>query len=225
MNFKTRRAEERAVIFAWIAAALLFAGCKKTPPVQQQGPLPVNVIVAVEKEVTEWDEFTGRIEAVESVDVRARVNGYLQSVNFKAGALVNKDDLLFVIDPRPYQADFERAQAEVDRAESQVRLADIDAKRANNLREKKTISAEEFDQKIAALRQAEATARSAKAAKDAAALNLEFTQIKSPIAGRVSNERVTAGNLVMAGGGSGTVLTPGASVQPLYVDAHADENS
>ncbi len=225
MNFKTRRAEERAVIFAWIAAALLFAGCKKTPPVQQQGPLPVNVIVAVEKEVTEWDEFTGRIEAVESVDVRARVNGYLQSVNFKAGALVNKDDLLFVIDPRPYQADFERAQAEVDRAESQVRLADIDAKRANNLREKKTISAEEFDQKIAALRQAEATARSAKAAKDAAALNLEFTQIKSPIAGRVSNERVTAGNLVMAGSGSDTVLTTVVSVDPLYVYADADENS
>jgi RND family efflux transporter MFP subunit len=210
-----------------ILALTLFAtaSCKKPPATPQQGPLPVNVVTVIEKEVTEWDEYTGRIEAVESVELRARVSGYLQSVNFKAGALVNQGDLLFVIDPRPYQADFERSQAEVDRAEAQLKLAEIDAKRAQDLRQKSTISAEEFDQKNAALRQAEASARSAKAAKASAALNLEFTQIKSPIAGRVSNERVTIGNLVMAGAGTDTVLTTVVSVDPLYVYVDADENS
>jgi len=215
----------RAAFSASLGICLAVSGCKKAPPSQQQGPLPVNVVIAVEKEVTEWDEFTGRIEAVESVDIHARVSGYIQSVNFKAGALVEKGDLLFVIDPRPYQADLDRAQAEVERADAQLKLAQIDYTRAQDLRKKNTISAEEFDQKAAGLRQAEATTRSAKAAKDAAALNLEFTQVRSPIAGRVSNERVTAGNLVIAGGSSDSVLTTVVSVDPIYVYVDADENS
>jgi multidrug efflux system membrane fusion protein len=215
----------RAAFSALLGICLAVSGCKKAPPSQQQGPLPVNVAIAVEKEVTEWDEFTGRIEAVESVDIHARVSGYIQSVNFKAGALVEKGDLLFVIDPRPYQADLDRAQAEVERADAQLKLAQIDYTRAQDLRKKNTISAEEFDQKAAGLRQAEATTRSAKAAKDAAALNLEFTQVRSPIAGRVSNERVTAGNLVIAGGSSDSVLTTVVSVDPIYVYVDADENS
>jgi multidrug efflux system membrane fusion protein len=215
----------RAAFSASLGICLAVSGCKKAPPSQQQGPLPVNVVITVEKEVTEWDEFTGRIEAVESVDIHARVSGYIQSVNFKAGALVEKGDLLFVIDPRPYQADLDRAQAEVERADAQLKLAQIDYTRAQDLRKKNTISAEEFDQKAAGLRQAEATTRSAKAAKDAAALNLEFTQVRSPIAGRVSNERVTAGNLVIAGGSSDSVLTTVVSVDPIYVYVDADENS
>src|SRR5205085_1560809 len=119
-------------------ASLILASCKRTPATQNAGPLPVNVVTAIEKEVTEWDDFTGRIEAVESVEIRARVSGYLQSVNFKAGALVKAGDLLFVIDPRPYQADFDRAQAEVERTEAQVKLAEIDYKRAQDLRQKNT---------------------------------------------------------------------------------------
>src|SRR5215213_1970103 len=203
----------RPAVAAGLGFLLFAVGCRKAPPAQQQGPLPVNVVVAVEKDVSEWDEFTGRVEAVESVNVHPRVSGYVQSVNFKAGALVEKGDLLFVIDPRPYQADLDRAQAEVERAEAQLKLAQIDYARAQDLRKKNTISAEEFDQKAAALRQGEASARSAKAAKDSAALNLEFTQVRSPIAGRVSNERVTAGNLVTAGGAD-TVLTTVVSVDP-----------
>ena len=179
--------------------ATLLSGCQKKPAPPSQGPLPVNVVTVEEKQVTEWDEFTGRIEAVESVEIRARVSGYLQSVNFKAGAVVKAGDLLFVIDPRPYQADLDRAQAELDRTAAQLKLAEIDYRRAEDLRKKNTISAEEFDQKAAALRQAEAAVRSSTATKESAALNLEFTQIKSPIAGRVSNERVTVGNLVMTG--------------------------
>jgi RND family efflux transporter MFP subunit len=208
------------------ATALLFgsAGCKKAPPVQQQGPLPVNVIAAVEREVTEWDEFTGRIEAVESVEIRPRVSGYITEIHFKAGALVNKDDLLFVIDPRPYQADLDKATAEVERAAAQMKLAQIDFNRAEDLRKKNVTSPEEFDQKAASLQQAEATVRSAKAAKDSASLNLAFTRITSPIAGRVSNETVTVGNLVTAGGAD-QVLTRVVSVDPFYVYVDADENS
>jgi RND family efflux transporter MFP subunit len=218
-------ARPHAVVLTGFAFALLvFSGCKKAPPVQQQGPLPVNVITAVEREVVEWDEFTGRIEAVESVDIRPRVSGYITEIHFKAGALVNKGDLLFVIDPRPYQADLDRAAANVEQAQAQLKLAQIDFKRTEALRQKNVVSPEEFDQKAATLQQGEASVRSAQAAQDAAKLNLDFTRITSPIAGRVSNERVTVGNLVTAGG-TDTVLTTVVSIDPFYVYADADENS
>jgi RND family efflux transporter MFP subunit len=217
---------QSAVHLALSFAVLLLAltGCRKGPPAQQQGPLPVNVITAVEKEVTEWDEFTGRIEAVESVDVRPRVSGYITEIHFKAGAVVHKGDLLFVIDPRPYQADLDRATANFEQAEAQVKLAQIDFKRTQALRQKNVVSPEEFDQKAASLQQAEASGRSAKAARDSAVLNLDFTRITSPITGRVSNERVTIGNLVTAGS-TDTVLTTVVSVDPFYVYIDADENS
>ena len=207
-----------------VVVLLVLPGCRKAPPAPQQGPLPVNVITAIEKEVTEWDEFTGRIEAVESVDIRPRVSGYITEIHFKAGAVVNKGDLLFVIDPRPYQADLDRATANFEQAEAQVKLAQIDFKRTQGLRQKNVVSPEEFDQKAASLQQAEASGRSAKAARDSAALNLDFTRITSPLAGRVSNERVTVGNLVTAGG-TDTVLTTVVSVDPFYVYIDADENS
>ena len=222
----SRPSRQSTVHLALSFAVLLLAltGCRKAPPAQQQGPLPVNVITAVEKEVTEWDEFTGRIEAVESVDVRPRVSGYITEIHFKAGAVVNKGDLLFVIDPRPYQADLDRATANFEQAEAQVKLAQIDFKRTQALRQKNVVSPEEFDQKAASLQQAEASGRSAKAARDSAALNLDFTRITSPITGRVSNERVTVGNLVTAGS-TDTVLTTVVSVDPFYVYIDADENS
>ncbi len=209
---------------AVLALGVIVAGCKKQPAAQQQGPLPVNVQTAVEKEVTEWDEFTGRIEAVESVEIRPRVSGYITEIHFKAGALVEKGDLLFVIDPRPYQADLDRAAANVEQTQAQLKLAEIDFKRTQALRQKNVVSPEEFDQKAASLQQAQASVRSAQAAKDAAALNLDFTRITSPISGRVSNESVTVGNLVMAGA-TDTVLTTVVSVDPFYVYIDADENS
>jgi len=202
-----------------------FGACKKEAPPQQQGPLPVNVITAIEKEVTEWDEFTGRTEAVESVEIRPRVTGYITEIHFKAGALVKAGDLLFVIDPRPYQADLDRASANVDQALAQQKLAQIDFDRAKDLRDKKVTSPEEFDQKLAAFQQAQASVRSAQAAKDAAVLNLEFTKIRSPITGRVSNERVTVGNLVQSSMGTDGVLTTVVSIDPIYVYIDADENS
>lgn len=213
-----------AVLIGAAPAVFAFAGCKKQPPAQQHGPLPVNVQTAIEKEVVEWDEFTGRIDAVESVEIRPRVSGYITEIHFKAGALVEKGDLLFVIDPRPYQADLDRAVANVEQTQAQLKLAEIDFKRTEALRQKNVVSPEEFDQKAASLQQAQASVRSAQAAKDSAALNLDFTRITSPISGRVSNESVTVGNLVMAGT-TDTVLTTVVSVDPFYVYVDADENS
>jgi membrane fusion protein, multidrug efflux system len=200
------------------------AGCKKSSA-PQQGPLPVNVVTVIEKEVNEWDEFTGRLEAVESVEIRPRVSGYITEVHIEAGAIIKKGDLLYVIDPRPYQADFDRAAAEFERMQAQLKLAQIELDRAKELRTKNTISASEFDQKAATYQGASAAASSAEAAKNSAALNLEFTQIKSPIDGRVSDARITLGNLVQPGAGPESVLTTVVSVDPIYAKVDADENA
>jgi membrane fusion protein, multidrug efflux system len=199
-------------------------GCRKAsaPP---QPPLPVNFVTAVEKQVNEWDEFTGRLDAVEFVEIRPRVSGYITEIHFEAGAIVKKSDLLYVIDPRPYQADFDRAAAEVDRLDAQVKLAQIELNRAKELRNKNTISVSEFDQRAATYQGAAAAKSSAEAAKNAAALNLEFTQIKSPIDGRVSDARITLGNLVQPGAGPESVLTTIISVNPIYAKVDADENA
>jgi RND family efflux transporter MFP subunit len=199
-------------------------GCKKAS-VTQQPPLPVNVVTAIEKEVNEWDEFTGRLEAVESVEIRPRVSGYITEVRFEEGAIVKKGDLLYVIDPRPYQADFDRAAAEFERMQAQLRLSQIELDRGKELRDKHTISASEFDQRAATYQGAAAAAAAAEAAKNSAALNLEFTQIKSPIDGRVSDARITLGNLVQPGPGPESVLTTVVSVDPIYAKVDADENA
>jgi multidrug efflux system membrane fusion protein len=214
------------LVFSLGLALFLIAevGCKKaTAPAQ--APLPVNVVTVVEKEVNEWDEFTGRLEAVESVEIRPRVSGYITEIHFEAGAIIKKGDLLYVIDPRPYQADFDRAAAEFERMQAQLKLAQIELDRAKELRTKNTISASEFDQKAATYQGASAASASAEAAKNSAALNLEFTQIKSPIDGRVSDARITLGNLVQPGAGFESVLTTVVSIDPIYAKVDADENA
>src|SRR5437867_9810608 len=213
--------------FAGVGLLLVFlmgSGCRKVSA-PQQGPLPVNVVTVVEKEVNEWDEFTGRLEAVESVEIRPRVSGYITEIHFEAGAIIKKGDLLYVIDPRPYQADFDRAASELERMRAQEKLAQIELDRAKELRAKNTISASEFDQKAATYQGASAATASAVAAKNAAALNLEFTQVKSPIDGRVSDARITLGNLVQPGAGPENVLTTVVSVDPIYAKVDADENA
>jgi RND family efflux transporter MFP subunit len=213
--------------FAGVGLLLVFltgSGCKKAS-VTQQPPLPVNVVTAIEKEVNEWDEFTGRLEAVEFVEIRPRVSGYITDIRFSAGAIVKKGDLLYVIDPRPYQADFDRASAELERTQAELKLAEIELNRAKELRAKNTISASEFDQRAATYQGSSAAARSAEAAKNSAALDIEFTQIKSPIDGRVSDARITLGNLVQPGAGPESVLTTVISVDPIYAKVDADENA
>jgi membrane fusion protein, multidrug efflux system len=210
---------------AFAALSFIFVDCSKSPANKGQPALPVNVVTVVEKEVNEWDEFTGRLDPVESVEIRPRVSGYITEIHFEAGAIVKKGDLLYVIDPRPYQADFDRAKAEVDRMDAQLKLAQIELNRAKELRDKNTISASEFDQRAATYQGAAAAKSSAEAAKNSAALNLEFTQIKSPVDGRVSDQRITVGNLVQPGAGAESVLTTVVSIDPIYAKVDADENA
>jgi len=212
-------------VAAFAAVSLIVVDCNKSPANKGSPPLPVNVVTASEKEVNEWDEFTGRLDPVESVEIRPRVSGYITEIHFEAGAIVKKGDLLYVIDPRPYQADFDRAKAEVDRMDAQLKLAQIELNRAKELRDKNTISASEFDQKAATYQGAAAAKSSAEAAKNSAALNLEFTQIKSPVDGRVSDQRITVGNLVQPGAGAESVLTTVVSIDPIYAKVDADENA
>lgn len=203
------------------AVLTTIGACKKAKAPVAAGPMPVNVITAIGKDVTEWSEFTGRMEAVNSVEIRPRVSGYITEVRFTAGDIVKEGDPLFLIDPRPYQAELDRATATLEQTQAQQKLAEIDFRRVENLKQKQVVAAEEYDQKAAALAQAQATARAAQASRDTAALNVEFTQIKSPIAGRTSNVRITVGNLVQ----SDSVLTTVVSVDPFYVYADADENT
>jgi RND family efflux transporter MFP subunit len=220
MRFGFRLGITGAVAFAHF----FFAGCKKASVTEQPAALPVSFVTVIEKEVTEWDEFTGRLDAVDSVEIRPRVSGYITEIQFQAGAIVKKGDPLFIIDRRPYQADFERAAAELERAQAQLKLAEIELGRAKELRTSKIIAASEFDLKAAAWQQASAAARAGEAAKNYAALNLEFTEITSPIDGRVSDARITVGNLVQPGPGVESVLTTVVSVDPIYVKTDADEN-
>jgi RND family efflux transporter MFP subunit len=204
---------------------LLFAGCGR-PAARSAPPAPlVSFVQPVARDVIEWDEYTGRLEAVESVELRARVSGYLGRVHFKEGSLVRKGDLLFEIDPRPYQAEFDHAEAEQQRAVSQADLAKNDFERAQRLIDTKAISEEDFDTKAKLYAAAQAAIRSAKAAADAARLNLEFTQVHSPITGRIGRALITEGNLVVGGAGGATLLTTVVSMDPLYCYADVDERS
>lgn len=212
--------------FFGCAVALILLGCKNPPSsVPPKGPLPVNAITAVERDVTAWDEFTGRMEAVDAVEIRSRVSGYLTEVHFKAGDIVEKGVPLFTIDPRPYQADLDRASAMLEQVEAQLKLAQVEFDRAKGLINSQAISAQDLDQKAAALQQAKAGVSAAKAAKEAAALSLGFTRIESPIAGRLSDVRVTVGNLVQSTGGAEGVLTTIISIDSLYAYVDADENA
>jgi RND family efflux transporter MFP subunit len=183
-------------------------------------PPQVNVAQALARQVTESDEFTGRFEAVEHVEVRPRVSGYISSVNFTEGSEVAKGDVLFVIDPRPYEAERNRARAQLAQARSQLELAKSQRDRATALLAKHAISQEEFDTRTAGNEQAEANVAAAQAALDSAALNLGFTRVLAPISGRISRALVTSGNLVGAGQ---TLLTTVVSVDPIYVSFDGDE--
>jgi multidrug efflux system membrane fusion protein len=204
----------------------MLTGCGK-PASKTAPPAVVSVIQPVARDVVEWDEYIGRLESPETVEIRARVSGYLDKVHFKEGKEVKKGDLLFTIDQRPYQAEYDRAQAEHQRAESQADLAKSDAERAKNLIATKAISTEDFDTKTKTYTSALAAVKSAMAAMDSARLNLEFTEIRAPIDGRISSALVTEGNLVSGGvsGAGASLLTTLVSLDPLYCYGSADERA
>ncbi|MGR8940811.1 MAG: efflux RND transporter periplasmic adaptor subunit [Gammaproteobacteria bacterium] len=188
-----------------------------------QGPPPkIKIAQPLSQSVTESDEYTGRIEAVESVEIRARVSGYLDKVNFKDGEKVKKGDLLFVIDPRPFKAQLDYAMAELERVRSRKELAVNDMARAEKLFAVKAISKEEYDARQKGLREASAVVDSAAANVETARLNLEFTQVRAPIDGRIGRELITPGNLVKS---DETLLTTIVSIDPVYVYVDADERA
>ena len=193
----------------------------------QQGPPPapeISVAVVPERDITEWDEYTGRLEAVDTVEIRPQVSGYLQKVVFAEGKEVHKGDLLFQIDPRPFEAELARALAAQDQAQTALELARADFSRAEKLLATRAISQEEYDQRVAASRNAAAALKSADAAVQVARLNLNYTHITSPIDGRVGRAEVTQGNLVSGGqGGQATRLTTVVSLQPMYAYFEAAE--
>ena len=189
----------------------------------QPQAMPVPVQVIQQQEVTTWDEFSGRLEAVERVDVRSRVAGAVKSVHFAEGALVKKDDLLITIDPDPYAAEVDRAQAQVVAAQARLTYTKSERERAKRLWDESAIAQRELDERVNAEQEADANLRAAKAALTSAKLNLSYTQVRAPVAGRVGRLEVTVGNLVPAGPGA-PVLTTLVSVNPIYASFDADEH-
>jgi len=210
---------------ASLVIALAAVGCgSQAAPHEGGAPPPPQVSVAqvLSKQVRQWDEFTGRVSAPESVELRARVSGYVDRVAYKEGQDVKKGDLLFVIDQRRYRAELNRAQAELERARAEARLAQTQDKRAQTLVEAKAISREEFETRRAASTQGDAAVRAAEAAVASAQLDLTFTEVRSPIDGRAGRALITVGNLASA---DQTVLTTVVSQNPMYVYFEADEQT
>lgn len=208
-------------LLAIVVMLFVVSSCKP----QQATPPPPEVSVAqpVTKEVTEWDDFTGRLEPIKSVEVRARVSGYLDSIHFKDGQQVKAGELLFVIDPRPYEAEAERARAELKRAQAQRNLAQQNLQRAEKLIQGNTIAPEQFDARRNEYDIADANVSQAEAAAKSAELNLEFTQVMAPIDGRISRRYADEGNFVTGGSAQSTLLTTIVPFNPLYATFDADE--
>src|SRR5262245_45850289 len=213
-------------LYALSGLLLLMTACSQQQPTAAPPPPPkVTVSQPVSREVTEWEEYTGRLEAIESVEVRARVNGYLQSIHFKNGATVKQGDLLFVIDPRPYQAELERAKADLALANAKLERMNKDLARAQMLVRSRAVSEEEVDTRTSDQRQAQESVQAARAVVNATQLNVEFTQVRAPISGRISRNMVSVGNLINGGTTQSTLLTTIVSLDPIYGYFEADERS
>lgn len=191
---------------------------------QQAMAVPVGINEVVQKEVVEWDEFSGRLEAVDKVDVRPRVEGTIEAVHFKEGAVVMKGDPLFTIDPRPYAAEKNRAEAAMNSAKARLELARIEYKRAKPLLKDKAITQREYDVRANSFSVAESDYEAAKAAYEKASLNYEYAHITAPISGKVGRAEITVGNMVQSGS-SAPILTSIVSYDPVYVDFEADEQA
>ena len=208
------------------AMLLILEGCGQgqsavpsAPP-----PPPVSVAAVIEKQVNDWDEFTGRLEAIDKVEVRPRVSGYIERIAFREGSEVNKGDLLFEIDPRPFRAELDRVEAELARARSQAELAQSQLRRSEQLLQQNFISQQAYDDRVSASREAAANVKAAEAAVTNARLNLDYTKVRAPVAGRVSRAEVTVGNLVNGlGGPNATLLTTLVSLDPIYAYFEGDE--
>jgi RND family efflux transporter MFP subunit len=208
----------RASAFAIAALVGVLAGCdnKQTSNASLAPPPSVTVSRPLQKTITEWDEYTGRFEALATVDVRARVSGFIDSIHFKDGQIVKQGDLLFVIDPRPYRLTVEQAKADVERAQSKLEIATSDVERATPLVQSQTLTGREFDTRKSVQRDAAGAVGSAEAALKQGELNLEWTEVRAPIGGRISDKRVDAGNLITGGTTGATLLTSIVTLDPIH---------
>lgn len=217
-----------ALVSSAVLASLLTSGCRpanEAAAAAASSPPEVTVASVESRELIEWNEFIGRAEAMEMVDVRPRVSGHIQEVRFQSGQLVKKGDVLFVIDPRWHQAQFDLREAECQQAQVRLETMEREAARTEQLLEKKAISTEEAEQRQARFREAKAALLAAEAARDTARLDLDYTRVRAPIDGRVSRALITAGNYVSGLAGAAALLTTLVSVGPIYVYADVDENT
>ena len=209
-----------------VAVASLSVGCSSSAQPKAPAPVEVDVAEVICKQISDSDEFTtGRLEAVNAVEVRPRVSGYLQSVHFKEGAVVRQGDLLFQIDPRPFQAEVDRLKRELSQAKAQRSRAQSDFERAERLRNNGGMSAKEYDRRAAVRSEAEARIASTETALRGAEVNLEFTRVTAPITGRVGRAEITEGNPVEDGAGQIKPLTTLVSLDPIYVYFDVDEQT
>lgn len=212
-----------------LAAGVFLIACDRQPgvmtPSDAGAPPAVSVATPVLKEIVEWDEYTARLDAVEEVEIRARISGYLETVLFQEGAMVTEGDLLFLIDPRPFEAELRQRVAELNQAEAAAANARAQFRRAQRLRETNSISEEEYQIRSTASLGADADVQSAQAAVDVAQLNLQYTEVRAPISGRISRPFVTEGNLVHGGTGDAALLTRIVSLDPIHAYFEASERA
>jgi multidrug efflux system membrane fusion protein len=211
-----------------VSSLVLLSACARIDAqTADAAPPPPKITVAevLARDITEWDEFTGRLEAVNSVAIRPRVSGFVAAIRFDEGAMVNRGDLLFEIDPRPFQTEVDRLRAELVRARATVQRATNELQRAKRLSTDNAMAPEEIDRRAAFAEESAAQVAAVEAALRAAELNLEFTRVTSPISGRVGRAIVTVGNLVSSGPGDATLLTTVVSLDPIYASFEADEQT
>jgi multidrug efflux system membrane fusion protein len=210
---------------AAISLALLLAACGQSTPPAPPAP-QVTVANPVRQKLVDRDEYVGRFVAVDAVEIRARVSGYLEKVHFTDGQLVKAGDLLFTLDQRPFKASLDQARADLARAKSQVDLTGADLSRAETLLQQKTIAEALYDQRVQAKRAADAALQAAEAALKTAELNLEFTELRAPVSGRIGDRRVSPGNLVTGTiTGTTTLLATVVSIDPIRFEFTFDEAS
>jgi membrane fusion protein, multidrug efflux system len=213
--------EELAMTRAILLVPLLMMaqalfGCDSKPAIgSAPPPPPVTVASPLQKVITEWDEYTGRFVAMATVEVRARVSGFIDSIHFKDGQIVKQGDLLFVIDPRPYKIAVEQAKADLERARAKLEIANLDVQRATPLVSNQTLTQREFDTRRSTQRDAAGGVASLEASLKQAELNFEWTEVRAPISGRISDTRVDAGNLISGGQSGATPLTVIVSIDPI----------
>ena len=217
-----------AGVAAVAGGSAVLLGHPTRPAVAQAAPAappPVTVSVPVQKEVTEWDEYTGQFAAVDYVEIRARVPGYLTEIHFTDGQIVNKGDLLFVIDPRPYEIELQQAEAQLATASATLDLANRQLSRAATLREKDFVAQSTYDERTQTMKVAAASVETGKAAVRQAQLDLEFSHVTAPVTGRISRHEVSIGNLVSGGAAASTptLLTTIVSLDPIYLNFDMSE--